>query len=38
MINTPANTGQNWDAFIQQAKQNIIQKLNRLYKQILNRW
>ncbi len=30
MINTPANTGQNWDAFIQQAKQNILQKLNRL--------
>ena len=30
MINTPANTGQNWEAFVQQAKQNILEKLNRL--------
>lgn len=30
MINVPANTGQNWEVFMQQAKQHIIQKLNRL--------
>ena len=30
MINVPANTGQNWDALVAEAKRNIIQKLNRL--------
>ncbi len=30
MINVPANTGQQWDAFIAQSKKNIIEKLNRL--------
>ena len=28
MINVPANTGQNWDALIAEARQNIIQKLS----------
>ena len=28
MINVPANTGQNWDKLIQEARQNIIQKLS----------
>lgn len=30
MINAPANTGQDWEALRQQAKQIIIEKLNRL--------
>ncbi|HSN60148.1 MAG TPA: 1-hydroxycarotenoid 3,4-desaturase CrtD [Ferruginibacter sp.] len=32
MINVPANSGQNWEQLIPQARQNIIQKLNRLLK------
>ncbi|MFC3560666.1 1-hydroxycarotenoid 3,4-desaturase CrtD [Pedobacter jamesrossensis] len=32
MINVPANNGQNWDEFIIKAKENIIQKLNRILK------
>jgi phytoene desaturase len=30
MINVPANTGQNWNDFTQQARKNILEKLNRL--------
>lgn len=30
MINVPANSGQNWEALVAQAKVNIIQKINRL--------
>ncbi len=30
MVNAPANTGQDWDKIKQEAKKNIIQKLNRL--------
>lgn len=30
MINVPANTGQDWDTLIQQAKKNIIAKINRI--------
>lgn len=30
MINVPANTGQNWDSLINEARQNILKKLNRL--------
>jgi phytoene desaturase len=30
MINVPANTGQNWEGFLQQAKRHIIEKLNRI--------
>jgi phytoene desaturase len=30
MINVPANSGQNWEQLIPEAKKNIIQKLNRL--------
>lgn len=30
MINTPANTGQPWEAFAQQARQYVIEKLNRV--------
>lgn len=30
MINVPANVGQNWEVYKQQAKDNIIQKLNRI--------
>lgn len=30
MINVPANVGQDWDAYKQQAKQLIVQKLNRM--------
>lgn len=30
MINVPANSGQDWDTIIRQARQNIIEKLNRL--------
>jgi phytoene desaturase len=33
MINVPANTGQNWDKLIAEARKNILQKLSR----ILNR-
>jgi len=29
-INTPCNSGQNWEAFIQQYKQSVIEKLSRL--------
>ncbi len=32
MINVPANTGQDWDALIAKAKENIIEKVNRLLK------
>jgi phytoene dehydrogenase-like protein len=32
MINVPANTGQDWDALIQDARKAIIGKLNRLLK------
>lgn len=31
-INVPNNQGQNWDAFIAQARENMIQKLNRILK------
>jgi phytoene desaturase len=30
MINAPANTGQNWEQLVQEAKKNIVIKLNRL--------
>jgi phytoene dehydrogenase-like protein len=30
MINVPANTGQNWDALISEARKNIIEKLSRI--------
>jgi phytoene desaturase len=30
MINVPANVGQNWEVYKQQAKENIIQKINRI--------
>lgn len=30
MINVPANTGQNWEALVAEARVNIIQKLNRM--------
>jgi phytoene desaturase len=30
MINAPANTGQQWEQLVQQARKNIIAKLNRL--------
>jgi phytoene desaturase len=30
MVNVPANSGQNWEAYIPQARKNIIEKLNRL--------
>lgn len=30
MINVPANSGQNWEQLLEQAKKNIIEKLNRL--------
>jgi len=30
MINVPANSGQNWESYIPQARKNIIEKLNRL--------
>jgi phytoene desaturase len=30
MINVPCNTGQNWDDYIQQARQKIINKLSRI--------
>lgn len=30
MINVPANTGQNWDKLIAEARKNIIQKLSRM--------
>lgn len=30
MINVPANTGQDWDKLITEARQNILNKLNRL--------
>lgn len=33
MINVPANCGQDWDALIEQARQNIIDKLSRLLKE-----
>ncbi len=29
MINAPANIGQNWDEIIKQARQNVIQKINK---------
>ena len=32
MINAPANTGQQWEQLVQQAKLNIIKKLSRLLK------
>lgn len=32
MINVPANNGQDWDQLIQQARANIIQKINRILK------
>lgn len=32
MINVPNNTGQDWNTIIQQARTNIIEKLNRLLK------
>jgi len=32
MINVPANNGQNWDELIAKAKQNILQKLNKILK------
>lgn len=30
MVNTPANTGQDWDRLIEWARQNIIEKINRV--------
>jgi len=30
MVNTPANTGQDWDHLIEEARQNIIEKINRV--------
>jgi len=30
MVNAPANFGQNWNAYNQQCKENIIAKLNRM--------
>ena len=30
MINAPANTGQNWELIVQEARKNIIEKLNRI--------
>ncbi len=30
MVNAPANTGQDWDAVIQQVRINVIQKINRM--------
>ena len=30
MVNVPANSGQNWNAYKQQAKANILDKLNRI--------
>ena len=30
MINVPANVGQNWEVYKQQARENIIQKLNKI--------
>lgn len=32
MINAPTNNGQDWATLIQEAKQHIIQKLNRIFK------
>lgn len=32
MVNVPANTGQNWETIIKQARQQVIEKLNRLLK------
>lgn len=32
MINVPSNQGQDWDALIQEARQNIISKINRILK------
>ena len=32
MINVPSNTGQNWDAIIEESRSNIITKLSRLLK------
>jgi phytoene desaturase len=33
MINVPANTGQDWDTLIQNARKAIIEKLNRMLKE-----
>jgi phytoene desaturase len=30
MINVPANTGQQWEQLVEQAKRNIVEKLNRI--------
>ncbi|MCF8232747.1 MAG: phytoene desaturase [Bacteroidales bacterium] len=30
MVNTPANAGQDWDHLIEEARQNIIEKINRV--------
>jgi len=38
MINVPANTGQDWDALIVEARVSIIKKLNRLLKTNLDMW
>ncbi len=32
MINVPANTGQNWESIIKEARKYIIQKINRILK------
>ena len=32
MINVPNNSGQDWDSLIQQARQHIIRKLNRMLR------
>jgi phytoene desaturase len=32
MINVPSNQGQDWDTLIQEARQNIISKINRILK------
>ena len=36
MVNVPANSGQNWDQLIVAARQNILQKLNRILKKDLS--
>jgi phytoene desaturase len=33
MINAPANTGENWDQLIVEAKQNILKKLSRILRE-----
>ena len=37
MINVPANTGQNWDLLIKEAKANIIKKVSRILNRNIER-